>query len=75
MKKIIKITKEIDFLKNVTMLDLYNLYNNLMQQYINKMNVDNIINKKILVDEYKIEDKMEELKKALIYLEKYIFQN
>ena len=23
--------KEIDFLKNVTMLDLYNLYNNLMQ--------------------------------------------
>ena len=60
-----KNTKEIDFLKNVTMLDLYNLYNNLMQQYINKMNIDNIINKKILVDEYKIEDKMEELKKAL----------
>ena len=57
--------KEIDFLKNVTMLDLYNIYNNLIEQYIDKMNVDNIINKKILVDEYKIEDKMDELKKAL----------
>ncbi|MBU3142172.1 segregation/condensation protein A [Clostridium sp. CF012] len=65
--------KEIDFLKNVTMLDLYNLYNNLMQQYINKMNVDNIINKKILVDEYKIEDKMEELKEALDLFGKVYF--
>ncbi|MGH4125651.1 MAG: segregation/condensation protein A [Clostridium sp.] len=68
-----KNTKEIDFLKNVTMLDLYNLYNNLMQQYINKMNVDNIINKKILVDEYKIEDKMEELKDALDLFGKVYF--
>ncbi|MBZ9687991.1 segregation/condensation protein A [Clostridium estertheticum] len=68
-----KSTKEIDFLKNVTMLDLYNLYNNLMQQYINKMNVDNIINKKILVDEYKIEDKMEELKEALNLFGKVYF--
>ena len=60
-----KNAKEIDFLKNVTMLDLYNLYNDLMQQYINKMNIDNIINKRILVDEYKIEDKMQELKESL----------
>lgn len=65
--------KEVDFLKNVTMLDLYNLYNNLMQQYINKMYVDNVINKKILVDEYKIEDKMEELKKALDLFGKVYF--
>ncbi|MBZ9635896.1 segregation/condensation protein A [Clostridium sp. FP1] len=65
--------KEIDFLKNVTMLNLYNLYNNLMQQYINKMNVDNIINKKILVDEYKIEDKMLELKEALDLFGKVYF--
>jgi segregation and condensation protein A len=68
-----KNNKEIDFLKNVTMLDLYNLYNNLMQQYIDKMNVDNIINKKILVDEYKIEDKMEELKEALDLFGKVYF--
>lgn len=60
-----KNTKETDFLQNITMLDLYNLYNDLMQKYINKMNTENIINKKILVDEYKIEDKMEELKQKL----------
>ncbi|MGV8980216.1 segregation/condensation protein A [Clostridium sp.] len=73
-----KNVKEIDFLKNITMLDLYNLYNNLMQQYINKMNVNNVINKNILVDEYKIEDKMEELKDALdlfgkVYFSKLIY--
>jgi len=53
--------KEIDFLENITIFDLYNSYNNLMQGYIDKMNTENIINKKILVDEYKIEDKMDEL--------------
>lgn len=60
-----KNTEEIDFLKNITMVDLYNSYNNLIQEYMNKMNTDNIINKKILLDEYKIEDKMEELKREL----------
>jgi len=73
-----KNAKEIDFLKDIEMLDLYNIYNNLIQQYINKMNVDTIINKKILVDEYKIEDKMEELKDALdlfgkVYFSKLIY--
>ena len=63
-----KDVNEIDFLKNVTMLNLQDLYNNLMQQYIDKMNTNNIINKKILVDEYKIEDKMEELKEKLYSL-------
>lgn len=57
--------KEKDFLKNITMLDLYDLYNNLMEQYVNKMNTDNIINQKILVDEYKVENKMEELKQKI----------
>jgi segregation and condensation protein A len=60
-----KDANETDFLKNITMMNLQNLYNNLMQQYINKMNTNNIINKRILVDEYKIEDKMEELKEKL----------
>lgn len=56
-----------DFLKNVTMISLYNLYNNLMQDYINKMNTDNIINKRITMEEYKIEDKMEELREQLSF--------
>jgi segregation and condensation protein A len=59
---------ETDFLKNVTMASLYNLYNNLMQNYRNKMNTDNIINQRIKMEEYKIEDKMEELREKLIFL-------
>ncbi|MGK0468628.1 segregation/condensation protein A [Clostridium sp.] len=59
---------ETDFLKNVTMVSLYNLYNDLMQNFRNKMNTDNIINQRIKMEEYKIEDKMEELKEKLIFL-------
>lgn len=66
---------EMDFLKNISILDLYNTYNNLMQEYINKMNTNNIINKKILVDEYKIEDKMDELKQKLDSFGKVHFTN
>jgi len=65
--------KEIDFLRDITIFDLYNYYNDLMQEYIDKMDTDNIINKKILVDEYKIEDKMEELKEKLDCLGKIHF--
>lgn len=68
-------TKEIDFLKNITMIDLFDLYNGLMEKYRNKMNIENIIDKKILVDEYKIEDKMEELKEKLDYFGKVHFTN
>ena len=57
--------EKIDFLKNITINDLYNLFNNLRQEYINKMNTNNIIDKKILLDEFKIEDKMLELKHML----------
>ena len=57
-----KNTNETDFLQDITILHLQNLYNNLMQQYVEKINTNNIINKEISVDEYKIEDKMEELK-------------
>ncbi|MCJ7687805.1 MAG: segregation/condensation protein A [Clostridiaceae bacterium] len=66
---------ELDFLKNVTMLNLCDLYNNLMLNYINKMNTDNIINKRIKMEEYKIEDKMEELKEKLIFFGKIHFTN
>ncbi|MGH4120011.1 segregation/condensation protein A [Clostridium sp.] len=66
---------ETDFLKNVTILNLYDLYNNLMLNYISKRNTDNIINKRIKMEEYKIEDKMEELKEKLILFGKIHFTN
>jgi len=70
-----KNAQEIDFLKDISIFDLYNSYNNLMLDYINKMNTNNIINKKILVDEYKIEDKMDELQQKIDSFGKIHFTN
>lgn len=46
-----------ELFKDVTMLNLYNLYNELMRIYKNKINT-NVISREISVDQYKIEDKM-----------------
>jgi segregation and condensation protein A len=54
-----------DILKNITMLQLYNLFNNLMNKYNSKMNKENVIQREIPVDAYKIEDKMEYLIKRI----------
>lgn len=53
--------KEEDIFKNITLLDLYNIYNNLIDNFINKQNKENVIQRKIFVDKYKIEDKMNDL--------------
>ena len=42
-------------------MDLYNIYNNLIDNFINKQNKENVIQRKIFVDKYKIEDKMNDL--------------
>ncbi|MBB6716206.1 segregation/condensation protein A [Clostridium gasigenes] len=54
-------TNNDDIFKNTTLLDLYTIYNSLLENYTNKQNTVNIIQKKIYVDKYKIEDKMESL--------------
>lgn len=54
-----------DILKNVTMLQLYNIYSELLNRCINKKNKNNVIPKAIPVDKYKIQDKMEELSSAI----------
>lgn len=54
-------TKNEDILKNVTLLDLYNIFNNLLEIYRNKQNRANVIEKKIYVDKYKVEDKLQYL--------------
>lgn len=48
-----------DFFKNINLLDLYSIYNNLLEIHNNRQNKDNVIQKKIYVDKYKIEDKLE----------------
>lgn len=53
--------KEEDIFKNITLLDLYNIYNKLIENFLMKQNKKNIIQRKIYIDKYKIEDKMDEL--------------
>ena len=50
-----------DIFKNITLLDLYNIYNKILENYREKQNKVNVVQKKIYVDKYKVEDKMEEL--------------
>lgn len=50
-----------DIFKNITLLDLYNIYNKILENYREKQNKFNVVQKKIYVDKYKVEDKMNEL--------------
>ena len=48
-----------DLFKDISLIELFNIYNNLLEIYNNKQNRNNVIQKKIYVDKYKIEDKLE----------------
>jgi len=48
-----------DLFKDISLIELFNIYNNLLEIYNNKQNRNNIIQKRIYVDQYKIEDKLE----------------
>ncbi|MGL5379979.1 segregation/condensation protein A [Clostridium sp.] len=48
-----------DSLKNISLLELYNIYNRIIESYYLKQNVENVIQKKIYIDKYKLEDKMD----------------
>lgn len=47
-----------DILKGITMLELYNLFCKLMNDYDNKINHNNVYLSRISPDEYRVEDKM-----------------
>lgn len=53
-----------DILKNVTMVDLYNLYNKIINKYNEKMNF-RMVQKEIVIDTYKVEDKVLYIKDKL----------
>ncbi|MBQ3422592.1 MAG: segregation/condensation protein A [Romboutsia sp.] len=48
-----------DVLKNLNLLQLYAMFNNLIEIYNNRQNRANVIQKRIFVDKYKIEDKLD----------------
>lgn len=50
-----------DIFKNLTLIDLYNIYNNILDTYHNKQNNINVVQRKIYTDKYKVEDKMKDL--------------
>ena len=54
-----------ELLKDINLIDLFNIYNNLLEIYNNKQNKNNVIQKKIYVDQYKIEDKLEYIMEKL----------
>ncbi|ERI91349.1 ScpA/B protein [Clostridiales bacterium oral taxon 876 str. F0540] len=67
----------IDIFSGITMLQLYNMFNDLMNNYYNKMNKENIVQREIPVDAYKIEDKMEYISRKMVsfkstYFSKFI---
>ena len=64
-----------DFLKGISMLNLYELYNSLITVYRNKMNTSNVINKRIPIDKFKIEDKMDYLKENIGFGRKVLFSS
>ena len=50
---------------NISILELYNLYNELITSYNDKLNLNNTMPDKIEIEEFKIEDKMDYLKSEL----------
>ncbi len=65
IEPIITNDKNEDYLRNISLLDLYHMYNNLLEIYLNKQNKTTIIQKNIQVDKYKIEDKINYLTNIL----------
>jgi len=55
-----------ELLKGINMMDLYNMYIELMEIYKNKMNESFNIEERVQVETFKIEDKMEYLKEILV---------
>ena len=65
IKEDIEEVNNFNYLKNTSMLDLYNLYNKLMRLYNEKQNHGNVIEKKIKADQYKIKDKIKLIKNSI----------
>jgi len=61
--------------KDITLIELLTIYNELMDRFRNKMNPENLMQKLIPLDAFKLEDKMIALKEVLLYANKLSFKN
>lgn len=57
--------EDINFAANITMLDLYTIYNDLLNRYNEKNNLNNTLVKEIPIDLYKIEDMMVNIRNSI----------
>lgn len=64
-----------EFIKNITMLDLFNIYNELINRYKLKLNTNNTIESEIPIDAFKIEDKIKYIYDKLKENKNMIFTN
>jgi len=64
-----------EIFKDITLMELLTLYNELLDRFRNKMNTENIMERLIPFDVFKIEDKMITLKEILILKNKISFEN
>lgn len=64
-----------ELLSGITMLDLFNLYDKLLNTYLNKTNTENVISREIPIDKFRIEDKMDELLTLFKSKDKVYFSN
>ncbi|MBK1810975.1 segregation/condensation protein A [Clostridium sp. YIM B02505] len=63
-----------ELLLNINMLDLYNIFNQLINNYKNKQNTT-VIEKRIYADKYKLEDKMSYISEAILSRKHIDFEN
>jgi segregation and condensation protein A len=70
-----EVSEDADILKGLTILQLYNLYNELINRYSSKMNNNNILQSGISVDAFKIEDKMMYLRQRVMGKKHIYFSN
>ncbi|OPJ63186.1 segregation/condensation protein A [Clostridium oryzae] len=66
--------KDENYLAGVTMLQLYNIYNEVLERYNNKKNQNNTLKSEIPMDMFKIEDKMREIATKVEMGKKYTFK-
>ncbi|MBC8060931.1 MAG: segregation/condensation protein A [Clostridiaceae bacterium] len=64
-----------EIFKDITLIELLTIYNELMDRFRNKMNTENIMEKLIPLDAFKIEDKMIALREILFLNDKLSFKN
>lgn len=72
--EVLKDNKDLDIIKDKSIIDLYKLYTELMERYKQKINTTTVAEKKIMSDEYTVEDKCEFIVRRISRKKKFYFK-